>query len=373
MIKFSRCQVCGKKPTIMATFLGICPECIQKHPKEAIEISQISHVANREQWNLQPFVPYNKEGRQCHLCSNECFIGIGEMGYCGIRKNIDGHLRPIAGKNRAFLHTYLDPLPTNCCSMYFCPGGTSSGYPHFSYSKGPEYGYYNFACFLYGCNFSCLGCQNDQHRELKSDKTYSFENFVSKIHNNPKISCVCWFGGSPEPQLPWALRASKRALDATPNRILRICWEWNGAGNSKLVQNAVGLAFKSGGNAKFDLKYFSSSLSQVLSGVSNKQSFENFKNCFDKFYHERAKNPVLTATTLLVPGYVKAEEVSKIAQFIAELDKTIPYSLLVFHPQSFLRDLPITPLKQVKKCYEAAQKYLDNVHLGNRHLIGWAI
>ncbi|MFX1537003.1 MAG: radical SAM protein [Promethearchaeota archaeon] len=369
----AECQICGKKPKIFASSFSICPECVKKYPVEAIERSRIAHRKNRQVWNLPPIIPSNKKGRQCHLCSNECSIGLGEKGYCGIRENIDGHFHPIAGKNTALLHTYLDPIPTNCCSTYFCPAGTSSGFPRFSNVAGPEFGYYNLACFLYGCNFSCLGCQNDQHRALMIAERYSFEKFVSRIRNNPKISCICWFGGSPEPQLPWALRASKRAVEAAPERILRICWEWNGAGNPKIVQNAVALSLKTGGNAKFDLKYFSPSLSQVLSGVSNTQSFYNFENCFRKFYHERKKDPVLTATTLLVPAYVDKEEVGKIAQFIADLDKTIPYSLLVFHPDSFLMDLPVTPLQQVKECYESAKKYLDNVHIGNRHLIGWAI
>lgn len=368
-----RCQICGEKPRIIASSLGICPECVKKHPEEAVERSRLAHKKNREIWRLPSFVPDNEKGYQCHLCSNECYIGFGEKGYCGIRENSNGHLQPVAGKNTAFLHTYLDPIPTNCCSTYFCPAGTSAGFPRFSNVTGPEYGYFNFACFLYGCNFSCLGCQNDQHRALMSAERYSFEKFVSKIRDNSKISCICWFGGSPEPQLPWAIRASKRAVEAAPERILRVCWEWNGAGNPKIVQNAVALSLKTGGNAKFDLKYFSSVLSQVFSGVSNRQSFINFESCYNKFYHERKVDPVLTATTLLVPAYVDKEEVHKIAQFIAELDKSIPYSLLVFHPDSFLMDLPVTPLKQVKECFEAAKNHLDNVHIGNKHLIGWAI
>lgn len=370
---FSKCQICGNKPPIFAKYLGICPECVKKYPTEAIELSRFTHGRNRAFWQLTPVVPDNKEGRQCHFCSNECFIGLGERGYCGIRENNDGHLRTIAGKNMALLHTYLDPIPTNCCSTHFCPGGTSTGYPHFSYEKGPEYGYYNFACFLYGCNFSCLGCQNDQHRDLKSAEKYTLEKFVTKIQSNPNISCICWFGGSPEPQLPWALRASKRASNAIQNRILRVCWEWNGAGNKKLVQNAVSLSLKTGGNAKFDLKYFSPVLSKVLSGVSNEQSFINFENCYHKFFQEREKDPVLTATTLLVPAYVDKTEVNAIAQFLAKLDKSIPYSLLVFHPDSFLMDLPITPKQQVKECYQAAKNQLDNVHIGNKHLLGWTI
>jgi pyruvate formate lyase activating enzyme len=91
--------------------------------------------------------------------------------------------------------------------------------------------------------------------------------------------------------------------------------------------------------------------------------------CYDKYYSQRPKHPVISATTLLIPGYVNEEEVEGIARFISNLDKSIPYSLLVFHPDSFLSDLPNTPRKQVNACFEKAQKYLSNVHIGNKHLL----
>ncbi|MHA2227416.1 MAG: radical SAM protein [Candidatus Hodarchaeales archaeon] len=372
MEEYSECKICGEKQQIYVKTIKVCPECIKNSPSDAIQLSNLIHEKNRSVWKLSPFIPEykNKMGKQCNFCSNHCFIEEDKTGYCGIRKNIDNRLQSVAGKNKALLHTYLDPLPTNCCSTYFCPAGSSNGYPHFSYSPGPEIGYYNLACFLYGCNFSCLGCQNGNHKALASAERYSFDKFVSKVQNNSKISCICWFGGSPEPQLSWALRASRKAVRASVGRILRVCWEWNGAGNLKFVKNAVALSLETGGNAKFDLKFWDPNLSKVFSGVSNEQSFRNFERCFYDFYDKRKEEPVLTATTLLIPTYVDKKEVSGIAQFIAELDKSIPYSLLIFHPDSVLKDFPVTPMKQVKECYQAAKKYLDNVHIGNKNLLG---
>lgn len=365
---FVRCQICETKKPIFSKYLGICPECIRSNPEKAIELSDASLRKARRVWNLPTRVPRGDEAIKCHRCTNECMITLGNFGYCGIWKNENGKLKSIAGKNNALLHTYLDPLPTNCCSTYFCPGGSSHGYPKYSYSNDAEYGYYNLACFLYGCNFFCLGCQNDQHRQLKIAEKYSLDKFATKVQKNPKISCICWFGGSPEPQLTWALRASKKVVTMAEKRIMRICWEWNGAGNKKYVENAVKLSLETGGNAKFDIKYFNPFLSLLFSGVSNKRTFENFERCYDSFYYQR-NDPVLTATTLLIPGYVNDVEVREIAKFIANLDENIPYSLLVFHPDSFLSDLPITSRQQVNECYSSAKKYLKNVHIGNRHLL----
>jgi pyruvate formate lyase activating enzyme len=73
---------------------------------------------------------------------------------------------------------------------------------------------------------------------------------------------------------------------------------------------------------------------------------------------------------LLIPGYITGTEVKKIADFIADLDPTIPYSLLAFFPALFLSDLPITSRKQVEECYQAAKDAgLESVHIGNKHLI----
>jgi len=34
--------------------------------------------------------------------------------------------------------------------------------------------------------------------------------------------------------------------------------------------------------------------------------------------------------------------------------------------------LPITPKSQVKRCYEAAKRYLKHVNIGNKHLLAFA-
>jgi pyruvate formate lyase activating enzyme len=66
---------------------------------------------------------------------------------------------------------------------------------------------------------------------------------------------------------------------------------------------------------------------------------------------------------------VDKQEVGKIASFISSLNPNIPYSLLVFHPDFFLEDLPVTPQEQVSECYDTARKYLKRVNIGNRQLL----
>ena len=227
------------------------------------------------------------------------------------------------------------------------------------------------ALFFYGCNFNCLYCQNASHKQVDEAPRCDVKTLVSLSLENKRISCWCFFGGSPEPQLPFAVSASKAMLDSkAENRVLRICFEWNGAGNRLLVDRAAELALISGGNIKFDLKCGSETVSKALSGVSNRRSFENFEMLFTKYGAERPNMPLLTATTLLVPGYVDALEVEKIAGFLADLDRDIPYSLLVFHPDFMMSDLPNTPRRQAEECYNVAKKHLTRVNIGNLASLG---
>jgi pyruvate formate lyase activating enzyme len=185
------------------------------------------------------------------------------------------------------------------------------------------------------------------------------------------VSCICYFGGDPSPQMPHSLEATRIALEKAraEGRILRVCWETNGCMNPKLAEAAAEYASQSGGNIKFDLKAHSEELNTALCGVSNKPTLTNFRAIGEKFYRKRRELPVLSASTLLVPGYLDAEEVANIAKLISEVDPKIPYTLLAYYPSYVLDDLPTTSRKQAAECLIAAKKYLGNARIGNAHLL----
>ena len=71
-----------------------------------------------------------------------------------------------------------------------------------------------------------------------------------------------------------------------------------------------------------------------------------------------------------MPGYVDADQVGRIAAFLARLDKDIPYALLAFHPCFEMRDLPVTSRQQALDCLAAAEgQGLTRVRVGNIHLL----
>jgi len=370
IVQTKRCGLCGKSGVEIPGTLRVCPNCIRQNWDEAISRILATHMKTRIECGLPAQPPKTSAGIPCKLCANECIMGQGEQGYCGLRENDQGRLKAVVDSSKALLHSYLDPHITNCCAAWFCPPATGVGYPDYAYSSECERGYYNYAVFFYGCNFNCLFCQNASHKNLSEGKLTPVEEFVADVKAKPKCSCICYFGGSPEPQLPFAINASRTLLEESPDRILRICFEWNGCGNPELVRKAAELSHLSGGNIKFDLKCFNTNLSVALSGVPNNVAFRNFELIAKEFYDRRSKPPVLTATTLLVPGYVDDIEVGLIAQFISNLNPEIPYSLLLFHPDFYMSDMPFTSKRQLENCLRAANRHLRNVHVGNMELLG---
>lgn len=365
------CRVCGAKGPHVSEAIRVCRDCLVREPDRSMRVVIESHKESRLPFRL-PGVPPRSGGVKCVICSSECALGEGEVGYCGIRWAEGGRLKSLVGPDEALLHYYLDPHVTNCCNAWFCPGGCGTGYPRYSYTRGPETGYYNLALFFYGCDFNCLFCQNWEHKLLKNARRVRVEELVGYTLSKPEVSCWCWFGGSPEPQLPFAVKASRAVLEAKPrNRILRICYEWNGTGNPGLVRRALEDVVESGGNVKFDLKAYNNALHVALTGQDNKPVLRNFELVYDLFWERRRDPPVLGATTLLVPYYVNEEEVESIARFIASLDPEIPYNLLVFHPDYLMSDSVVTPVDQARRAYLAARKHLKRVNVSNLHLLGY--
>jgi pyruvate formate lyase activating enzyme len=178
--------------------------------------------------------------------------------------------------------------------------------------------------------------------------------------------CVCFFGGDPSSQMPHALSVSRQLAD----KKVRICWETNGMMNPKYLQKAVDYSLRTGGCLKFDLKAWDEKLHIALTGISNKNVLKNFQSAAERSL-ERTDPPLVIASTLLVPGYVEMEQVSRIAAFIASLNPEIPYSLLGFAPRFYMSDMPFTSAWQAREAEFAAREAgLVNIHLGNAHLFG---
>lgn len=362
-----KCLECGARGRLVSDRIGFCAACIRtRFPAVWPEIRKV-HEASRKRFNLPLEAPRTFGGVRCGLCLHDCRMGEGDVGYCGLRrvqrKRIVGG-RPHEG-NLSFVH---DPLPTNCVAGSVCAGGTGCGYPEYAQRPGPERGYANLAVSYHACGFNCLYCQNHHFKlHTPSPGRISASELAGAV--DERTSCICYFGGDPAPQILHAVKTSRLARKRTSNRIMRICWETNGSVDPKYLRWIYELSLASGGCIKFDLKAWSGSIHYALCGVSNRRTLENFRILGER-HQQRREPPLLTASTLLVPGYVDSLEIREIARFIASLDPDIPYILLAFFPSFELDDLPVTDREQAERCREVALRSgLRNVRLENEHLL----
>ncbi len=311
------CKLCNSASKFISKEIAVCLKCIREKADDALQIAMKAHVKSRKFFELPEQPPKDPDGISCKICVNECRIPPQAVGYCGIRRNEEGKL--IGGSSeKGNLSWYYDPLPTNCVADWVCAAGTGAGYPEFAYTQGAEYGYKNLAVFFHACSFNCLYCQNWHFRKKtfhpEEITTYEFSQIVDET-----TSCICYFGGDPSTQLPFAIKSSKIALKNKKGRILRICWETNGTMNKNLLDEIITLSTDSGGCIKFDLKAWDENLHKVLTGVTNKRTLENFARVAENF-NKRRQPPLLVASTLLVSGYIDEDEVRNISKFIASLN-----------------------------------------------------
>lgn len=367
----AECKVCGISKNI-SNFLGVCRDCIRDHPKKSFIFIKKAHSV-RKQINLPVFPPV--KGIKCGICGNNCKIPEGEVGYCGLTKNINGKLiRKIGSFKIGLGSMYKDWHPTNCVAANWCAGGIGAGYPKYAKLPSTEIGFANASIFLGTCSYHCLYCQNtDWHLMIKDKKPLiKAKELVDKIIQDESFTCVCWFGGSPEPQIQFVWNVSKLITKKAKKegRILRICLESNGNFSWNWLKKIAKICLESGGGIKFDLKASRDSVINIaLSGVPNEITYKNFEKLV-KYHKKRPEVPFLRASTLLVPHYIDLKEIKGIVEFIANLDKTIPYSLLAFYPHYLLNDITFTKRSFAEKCYNIAKKAgLEKVNIGNVHLL----
>jgi len=354
----SLCTLCGASTPLISANLGVCLTCLRRQPENALSHTMQVHRQARRAFSLPELPPQAEGGVRCGLCSRQCVINEGERGYCGLRTVNERRLVHLAGTPaRGLLHWYRDPLPTNCVADWVC-GGHS------------RFGQHNLAVFYASCTLNCLFCQNWHFRN--TDPTLDRQGNVQALSAkeladfaNQRTHCVCFFGGDPASQMPHAMAVGRLLAE----RGVAVCWETAGTMHPRFLRVALELSLISNGCIKFDLKAFDSNLHRALTGASNAQTLANFAAAAE-YFHQRSSPPLVVASTLLVPGYVDAEEVGRIAQFIADLNPDIPYALLGFHPHFFMDDLPCTSFRHAGEALEAARAAgLRNVRLGNVHLL----
>lgn len=103
----------------------------------------------------------------------------------------------------------------------------------------------------------------------------------------------------------------------------------------------------------FSLKASSDDIHRDYTGRSNKKILENFITVY-------RSGKKLQAISLIIPDYIDAYEIERIAKFVASVDKNIPLTLHAFFP---VPDCPwrAATAEDVEEAAKLARKHLVNV------------
>jgi len=363
----AKCLLCGNSLDGITGSIGICPPCVRNRPDECRDRIELVHAESREMFGLPARPVANPDGIECKLCFLRCKPGKNQKGYCGVRHGSKSSMRN-DGRSRGLVTFYHDPLPTNCVADWVSAGGTGAGYPHYANDCGPEVGFYNLAVFFEACNLNCLFCQNWSFKTAHLSPRWAKQGTIEDAINDC-TSCISFFGGDPAPQLPYAIRITKAVRKKNPDRILRICWETNGASHPSGLKEMTRLSIESGGCVKIDLKAWRPETHRALCGFDNSKILDNFARAAG-WASKRLSPPALVASTPLIPGYIDEDEIYRLASFIAGINPDIPYALLAYAPQFVMDDSPTTSAALAQTCLEAAKNAgLTRIRIANEHLL----
>lgn len=278
---------------------------------------------------------------QCQTCNHKCLISPGKRGICGVRKNQNGKLYLLVyGK---VIAAHIDPIEKKPF-YHFLPGTKS------------------FSIAAVGCNFKCLWCQNWQISQASKDPEIGHkleilgENWPPEriIDRAIKTNCqsISYTYTEPTIFLEYALDIMKLAH----KKGIKNCWVSNGYFSFQALKkiapylDAINIDLK-GFNKKHYLKYSGAKLTPVL---------ENIKTITDKKIH-------LEITTLIIPTINDSKkELTQIAQFIASINKKIPWHISRFFPTYKMSNLLPTPIETLQKTQKIGQKAgLKYVYIGN--------
>jgi pyruvate formate lyase activating enzyme len=278
----------------------------------------------------------------CFLCSHRCLISDGKFGVCHVRENQGGILYTHAyGK---LIAQNIDPIEKKPLYHFF-PGSRS------------------FSIAAIGCNFQCGFCQNWQISQVKEAEALNLrsqevspEDVVkqTKLTGSQSISYTYT---EPTIFFEYAFEIARLAKKEALYNVF--------VTNGYMTEETVEMIHPYLDAANIDLKSFNDGYYQKVC----KGKLGPVLKSIEKM---RKLNIWVEVTTLVVPGENDSdEELRKIARFLAEIDKSIPWHISRFYPQYKMEDLESTPMKVLDKAYEIGQEaglryvYLGNVGVGN--------
>ncbi len=273
----------------------------------------------------------------CLACAHACKLSPGEFGRCGVRVNRDGELKLTVHSLAAAAH--IDPIEKKPL-FHFLPGSLV------------------FSIGTVGCNLCCSFCQNweiSQHPQNNGFEVFGYEM-------------------PPEKVVDLALQNGCKSIAYTYNEPV-VFFEYTYDTAKLARKNGLKNVYVTSG---FETKKAIDELSDLIDAMNidikffKDQSYKDIscarlKPVLDCVEYSYEKGIWIEITTLIIPGINDSdEELRDIAEFIASIDKNIPWHVSRFHPDYKMLDRPPTPPQTLKRAYKIAKEAgLNYIYIGN--------
>ncbi len=274
---------------------------------------------------------------RCNLCAHHCRIKKGRRGICGVRENRDGTLYSLVYGR--LISENIDPVEKKPL-FHFLPASIT------------------YSIATVGCNFHCRHCQNFEisqyparHDGDIAGRVRAAEEVVKAAVANGCDS-ISYTYVEPTIFMEFALDCARLAKKAG----LRNIFVSNGYTSEEAARELA--PFLDANN--IDLKSFSDDFYRKICGARLEPVLRTIELM-------RELGVWIEVTTLIIPGFNDSDtELSQIADFIAGLDRDIPWHVTRFHPTYKLTEAPPTPVSTLRRAGETGLKAgLRHVYTGN--------
>jgi pyruvate formate lyase activating enzyme len=271
-----------------------------------------------------------REGRlECVLCPHNCSIAEGKTGICDVRGNSGGTLySDIYGRVSSIA---MDPIEKK---------------PLYHFHPGTQI----LSIGTVGCNMKCSYCQN-WHISQNTAASTSFYEPAAVVRSASREGSVgvAYTYSEPIVWFEYVMDCAKEARAAGLKNVMVT----NGFVNPAPLEELLGLVDA----MNIDLKTF------------RDETYRKFQKgrlqpVLDTITRVRGACHV-ELTTLVVTGINDdMAEMRDIIDWIASLDKTIPWHVSRYYP-NYRHDAPPTDIAFIMNVYEEARRKLDFVYCGN--------
>lgn len=274
------------------------------------------------------YTKLNNEEVLCNLCPHGCKIRPGKSGICLIRQNIDGTLYQTSYGEVTSIN--LDPIEKKPLH-HFYPGSNIL-------SIGTN-----------GCNLSCSFCQNYTiSRHITSRVKVTPQDLLESARENGSIGLAYTYN---EPTIWYEFVIDCAEVFHLAG--LKNVMVTNGFINKEPLRMLARFIDA----ANIDLKAFSEEKYKKLGG--------QLKPVMDTIEYMLSQRIHIEITHLAIKDYTTdLEEFGKMCEWIASLDKMIPFHISRYFP-CYKLTLPPTDPEYLERLYHIAKKYLYHVYLGN--------